>query len=493
MNVLIVEDSESDAQLVIKALKPGFSPLHFQRVETANEMMLALSQSKWDVILADYNLPGFSGQRALEIVQEHGIDIPFIMVSGHIGEESAIALMRAGVNNYVMKDNLNKLVPVIHKELNEARIRRERKAALHALQESEARFRQIFEANMIGIAFANTDCEIKCANDAFLNMLGYSKTDFENGEIDWKQLSPEHLQMERLNLLEQLQHSSRPISVEWQYVHRTGTLVDVQLYAALVHGSTDEIIVCATDLTERKEKEAAKLANSRKNNFLVSMSHELRTPLHTIISASTMLAEQVFGGLTAKQAEYISMIHDGGQHLLTIINDILDISKIDAGKMSLHKEAVNIQEFVQEVSALVSPLIEKKQQILRIHLDKSLPEVVAMDKLRLKQVMTNLLSNANKYTPEAKTLQLQCRMDRHQCLIFDVIDEGPGISQEDIERIFHPFEQGSQRRVRRMTGSGLGLALVKRIIELHAGTLHIQSSVGKGSKFTVMIPLASKS
>lgn len=249
------------------------------------------------------------------------------------------------------------------------------------------------------------------------------------------------------------------------------------------------------DITERREmetqlaqaKETAIHANQRKNQFLASISHELRTPLHTMISASGMMLEEMLGPLSEKQTEYLSLINHSGEHLLQIINDLLDVAKIEAGKFTINPHPIDLLDFIEHTRLLVEPLLDEKRQRFVLTLEDGLPLSFYGDAIRLKQVLCNLLSNANKFAPVQSVIELQCSFDNGN-LIFAVRDEGPGISQPDLERILLPFEQGIDTYQGHIKGTGLGLPLAKKIIELHHGTLEIKTQVGQGSTFSVSIP-----
>ena len=255
----------------------------------------------------------------------------------------------------------------------------------------------------------------------------------------------------------------------------------------------------------RKIQEQAKqleLASKHKSQFLASMSHELRTPLNAIIGFSEVLLDANLGPLPAEeQREFLTNILTSGKHLLRLINDILDLSKIEAGKMELHCEAVDLAEAIEGVLATVNPLAVKKRIQVASEHALALPSACA-DPPRLKQILYNLLSNAIKFTPEGghiRVLACPAKVEPAplpsgfptppQLLEVAVSDTGIGISAEDLERIFREFEQVRDPS-RTQEGTGLGLALVKRLVELHGGSIRAESAPGRGSTFTFTIPTA---
>jgi PAS domain S-box-containing protein len=251
------------------------------------------------------------------------------------------------------------------------------------------------------------------------------------------------------------------------------------LLAQRVHEQTADL--------RKANAELARVAKM-KDEFLANMSHELRTPLNTILGLSEALQEQVYGPLGERQVRALRNIEESGRHLLMLINDILDISKIEAGKLNLELQAVNVDSVCQASLGLVRQIAHKKQIEVRYMLDPSVVMIQA-DGRRLKQILVNLLSNAVKFTPEGGRIGLEVTGDReNEVIYFTVSDTGIGIAAEDLKRLFQPFVQVDSRLAREHDGSGLGLALVYRMTELHGGSVSATSSVGEGSRFTVCLP-----
>jgi signal transduction histidine kinase/DNA-binding response OmpR family regulator len=249
----------------------------------------------------------------------------------------------------------------------------------------------------------------------------------------------------------------------------------------------------ANDLLKRSESQLQTAnqdlaaANRLKSEFLANMSHELRTPLNAIIGFSELLQDQVFGQLNERQAKYVSNILTSGRHLLQLINDILDLSKIEAGRMELHLESFSLQDALGEVETIVQPLATRKRVKLQLSLEGNLPAVVA-DRSKLKQIMYNLLSNATKFTPESGTVTVHAEVSEGQVQVA-VRDTGIGIRPEDKDQIFQEFRQADGSAARQYEGTGLGLALTRRFVQMHGGRIWVDSEVGHGSTFTFSLPL----
>ncbi|MBD2154425.1 PAS domain S-box protein [Leptolyngbya sp. FACHB-16] len=229
-------------------------------------------------------------------------------------------------------------------------------------------------------------------------------------------------------------------------------------------------------------------ATRLKDEFLASMSHELRTPLNAILGMSEGLQEQVFGSLTAAQGKAIATIDRSGRHLLDLINDILDLAKIESGKLELQALPTSIRDLCLSSLSLIKQLAHQKNIQLDIQIPANLG-TIRVDERRMRQVLLNLLSNAVKFTPEGGRVTLAITLDDLQENIqFNVIDTGIGIAAEDMAKLFQSFVQIDSRLNRQYAGTGLGLALVRRIVEMHDGTVEVKSSLGQGSQFIVTLP-----
>jgi signal transduction histidine kinase len=234
-------------------------------------------------------------------------------------------------------------------------------------------------------------------------------------------------------------------------------------------------------------KDAADSANRAKSAFLANMSHELRTPLNAVIGFSELLEQQIFGELNDKQTGYVGNVLVSGRHLLQLVNDVLDISKVEAGRMDLAYELTPIGAIVDVVRSVIQAVAAKKGINLEVSVPPDLPPV-SIDPGRIKQVLYNLISNAIKFTPRGGLVRLSASAEGGS-LVVRVSDTGIGISHEDLPRLFREFEQLPQPGGVRPEGTGLGLALTKRLVELHGGRVEVDSTLGQGSTFSVHLPL----
>ena len=496
LRVLIVEDSEDDAILLLRELKRGgYDPI-FERVDTPAAMTDALAGQTWDIVIADYSMPHFSAPEALELMQKSGLDLPFIIVSGKIGEDTAIAAMKAGAHDYIMKNNMTRLIPAIERELQEAEVRRGHKRAEEALQESEAKNRALLDAIPDMMFRISKDCTIldfKAAKDfdpfvppgEFLNKKLYDVFP-ANTNINVVQQGAYFIVIERT-----LQTGETQI-FEYQ-LEENGKLNDYE--ARTVVSGEDEVLLIVRKITERKQAEKLRLENEQlaytskaKSEFLATVSHELRTPLTSIIGFSVLLKEKKHGELNEKQESYVDNILTGSSHLLHLIGDILDTTKIEAGKLELTIGKIPVPEVLNETINLIKENAETHNVILKSEIDPQL-DVIEGDQRRLKQILLNLLNNAVKFSKkEGGTVTLTAKKEGDMAQ-FSVSDSGIGIREEDMGKLFNMFQQVDTGNTRRYNGTGLGLAISKQLVELHGGRIIVESEYGKGSTFTFLLPI----
>jgi signal transduction histidine kinase len=280
-----------------------------------------------------------------------------------------------------------------------------------------------------------------------------------------------------------------PIGTITVAADRTVPFPDKQV--ALLQTFADQAVIAVENVrlfTEIQEKtQQLEIANRHKSEFLANMSHELRTPLNAVIGFSEVLLERMFGEVNEKQEEYLQDILSSGKHLLSLINDILDLSKIEAGRMELEALPFDLPSALDNALTLIKERAARNSIGLGVHVDPRIGEVVA-DERKVKQVLLNLLSNAVKFTPEGGTITMTAVLNGGKVEI-SVADTGIGIAPEDQATVFEEFRQVGTDYARKREGTGLGLALARRLVELHGGTLTLQSELGKGSTFTFSIPV----
>jgi PAS domain S-box-containing protein len=370
-------------------------------------------------------------------------------------------------------------------------------------EESARRFAAIVEFSDDAIVGKSLDGIVYSWNPGAERLFGYTAK-----EVIGKTLVafiPPERPNEEVDILARIVRGEYIQHFETIRVRKDGTRIDVSVTISPIKDDAGRVIGAskiARDITERKRfehtlqqtnielegaKAAAEKANLAKSEFLAGMSHELRTPLNGIIGFTEFLIDEKPGPLRPKQKEYLGDVLNSGRHLLQLINDVLDLAKIEAGKMELHLETFAVRKAVEEVTAVVQSIASKKQIVIDTEIKQGLDAVI-LDQSKFKQVLYNLLSNAIKFSDKGGKVGIRARrLDPHQ-LELQFSDAGIGIKPQDIERLFNEFEQLDSGTARRFEGTGLGLALTKKIIEFQGGCIRVKSEPGQGSVFTVVMP-----
>jgi len=355
------------------------------------------------------------------------------------------------------------------------------------------RQRQYFESlvlnSPVAIVSLGLDHEIVSCNPAFERLFGYSSDEAVGRQLDDLISTADTRSEAEAYTREALEHAVHGIG---RRRRKDGAFVDVEILGVPVAVDGEQLGLMALyhDITELLEaRRDAEAANSAKSQFLANMSHELRTPLNAIIGYSEMLQEEVEDLGQSALVPDLGKIHTAGRHLLALINDVLDLSKIEAGKMELLLEEFDVHAMVEDVATTVKPMIDKNSNRLVVHCPPDVGEMRA-DLTKVRQMLLNLLSNASKFTTEG-TIDLAVARERDGgdgAVVFRVKDTGIGMTPEQQQRVFEAFSQAEASTSRKFGGTGLGLAISKRFCEMMGGGIELESEPGVGSTFTIRLP-----
>lgn len=375
-----------------------------------------------------------------------------------------------------------------------------------AMNADTAGYRELFEAAPDAVLEIDRSGRVRLANQEAERLFRYSRADLIGRSIE--ELVPERFRGGHAK--HRNHYGTQPVrrpmgsGLDLWALRSDGTEVPVDINLSPIQQGEDLRIVCVIrDITERKRAEEeirtlnrmleqrnreVERANQLKSEFLASMSHELRTPLNAIIGFSDLLREERAGELNEKQNRYMTHIGQGGRHLLALISDILDLSKIEAGRLDLRIETFPASDAISEIMNAIRNSAAGNKLNLSSIVQPGLE--IAADRVRFKQILLNLLSNAVKFTPAGGTVTLEAHEEDSSCRII-ATDTGIGIAPEDLESIFESFRQVGETTKGVREGTGLGLAITRRLVEAHGGHISVDSELGKGSRFVVKLPLRS--
>jgi len=493
LSVLLIEDSESDAALDVRALEEAGYKITHEIVSTAKEMRAALNTQTFDLIISDHNLPQFDSLNALAILKESGLDIPFIVVSGTIGEETAVQAMKAGAHDYVMKGNLSRLGTAVERELRDAEVRRKHKQAEDDLRESEEKLRLILETIPVGLSVSDLNGKIIQVNKAAIRLSGFSEKELvgrkyldfigNNDKDKVKQLREEAVKSGVNRDQECILH------------RKDGSEFPARLSGAPIKdaaGKTIGTLAMIEDITKNRqvEEEHKKVIEYReldrlRTDLLSTVSHELRTPLAGIKGYTTLLMDYYNKLKRTQKWESLVAIDSSTDRLTDLIDHLLDISRMDSGLFKLKLQPINLNELL--TAAMNEAKLRSPKFMFKKKIDKQLPRVTG-DPQRLRQVIDNLIDNAVKYSKEGTVITLRTEVRPEEVLV-SISDQGMGIPATELTKIFDRFYRIEERLQKDPGGLGLGLSLCKSLVEAHCGKIWVESEIGKGSTFYFTIPL----
>jgi len=380
------------------------------------------------------------------------------------------------------------------RELSAYRGRLEEQVATRTkeLEELTAYNRMLFETTPVGLALCNMQGSLVDVNPAYLKIIGYSEE--EAKQLSYWDITPRDYEEQETQQLKSLEETGHYGPYEKEYMNSDGKRIPVLLNGLLVEQEGKPYIWSSVeDITERKAaeeakteaKEKAEAAAKTKSEFLANMSHEIRTPLNAVLGLAQIGMRD---SVEPKTGETFQRILDSGSHLLEVINDVLDFSKLEAGKLTIEKHTFQLAKTIEDVVGLVKELAHNKTLQLSIQLDDDLPDWVEGDSLRFRQIILNLLSNAIKFTERGEVSLIVTRQENR--IVFKVKDSGIGMTEQQMDNLFVSFHQADSSTTRKFGGTGLGLVISRNLIKLMGGDIKVDSEVGLGTTFTISLPLA---
>jgi hypothetical protein len=495
LRVLFVEDQMADVELCLRELKRAGFAIQVDIARTRDEFLRLLHEGGHDLVLCDYSMNGWTGLDALEVMQREKKDLPFILVSGSVGEEAAVELVRKGASDFIIKDRMVRLSLAVRRALEEKALREERKRAEETLRLQT----KALESTANAVVITDREGRITWVNPAFTSLTGY-RADEALGQTP--------------RLLKSGKHDAAFYRALWETVlagkawhgelinrRQDGTLYSEEQTITPMFNDKGEIshFICVKqDITERKRAEEDRLrtlkleaenralmrADQMKSEFLADMSHEFRTPLNSILGFSELLLESC-RNLNAKQREDLRLIHQSASTLLTLVNDSLDLARIEAGHVKLDPSVVRLADTFACILDVFVPRLQERN--LKAGLEVQPTELsVFADARRLEQILTNLVGNAVKFTGRGG-VTLRARSGRDGVVI-SVEDTGVGIAAEDLPHVFNKFYQARQHAEGTARGTGLGLAITRQLVELHGGRIWAESAPGRGTIISFLLP-----
>lgn len=504
IQILIIEDSKVDVALLLDELTDGgFEPV-YEVVETPEAMKAALLQKEWDIILSDYSMPRFTALAAFTILQESGLPIPFIIISGSIGEELAVQALHLGISDYLMKDNLTRLIPAIERELREASQRKALQKAEKALLDIEKSYQRLVDAvKDYGIFMLDPHGLIITWNLGAERITGYTADEvigrpgtFLFGEEELQQDQPERELREAL--------SDGRSESEWQLLRKDGASFCANCVITPVFSEQNQLLGFSKilqDITVRKQaqeeiRELAaslekkvqertaqlELVNKELESFSHSVSHDLQAPLRHLTKLSQSLKRRCNTQLDGKCKEYLDFILESSHKATELINDLLSLSKVS--QLELRRRPVNLSGIVHDIAADFQTHEPERQVEFKISNGLS----AECDPALLKIALQNLLDNAWKFTGKRTNAVIEfgsTEISNHQVVYF-IRDNGAGFDSEYVAKIFTPFQR--LHSVDEFPGTGIGLATVQRVLHRHNGQIWAESKQGKGATFYFTLP-----
>jgi len=489
IKILVLEDQETDFELEMRVLRQAGMGCVARRVDTRPEFVTALREFEPDVVIVDYQVPGFDGLEAARIAKAQRFDLPVLLATGVLADNDAVGAFQAGITDYVLKDRLARLPAAVSRAIGEAERLRQRER----IEADRDMLVRIMETSSAGIIGTNVAGKIVAWNASAARLYGHSRSDaigrhlLEVIAVDYSDVFDEALH----NVIEQ----GKAVSIEQELPRDRGDDLVVVLSMSPIRDAAETLVgvsIIVRDITEQKRiqrqvrqaRVQAEQASQAKSRFLALITHELRTPLHGILGYAELLLLE--GGLTRQQSERLESMMAAGQYLLSTINAVLDMSQIEAERLELSPSVIELRELIDTCLDVIRPAADAKG--LALSIAQAAPLRLVADASRLRQVLLNLLGNAVKFTPRGSVEIRYSALHGGTRVLVEVADTGPGVWPRHRDKLFQVFERLNANAVSGVEGAGLGLALTARLLQLMAGQIGYDDNPGGGSIFWFELP-----
>ena len=503
ISVLFIEDSEQSNHAIKERLQQSeFFVIPFSQSDTENLDVL-LNAHKWDLIIADFDKEDLDLQNAIEIIDQQDFITPLLLVGTGISNDVLYQAMKSGVQDYVAKDNLDRLLPVLAKE-----IRNLRKQRKHTQTETKNQIFNHILKKSTNEVFLMDPMSLKMvyANDTLLDNLGY--TEDELPYVPAKSLIADYdIRTVFENVTPLYRGEENSTTFQFDRKRKDGSTYPVEIHVEVTQEENRQLLMgISFDISRQvkdaqiieKQKEKTKeleLNNKYKSQFFANLSHEMRTILNSTLLLTNILKENRADNLNDDQLDYLQTIYHSNNSVLELLNEVLDLSKIESGKIDIRIEDVEISDILDRTERLFKPIAREKNlsfECISNGIEKS---SLKTDRLRLDQVLNNLISNAIKFTNQGHihlkiySPEIDGANKNGNVIAFSVTDTGIGIPKEKQKKIFKSYMQAEGSTTeKKFGGTGLGLAISKRLLNMMGGEIHLESIPGKGSKFIVTLP-----
>jgi len=471
-HVLLVEDNRGDADLTCERLAEAQGqPLEVSRAVTLAQALDILNTARpIDAIILDLNLPDSQGIETVRRVRIVMGGAPIIALSGQVDEALRTQVRNEGAEDLYAKD-----------ESNSRLFWRSVLQIIDRRRAQQRQFQTLLDASPDGILLVNDAGVVRYVNHAAVELFGRSREELLNEPLGFSVVD------------------GQPTEIR---IRRADGVRDCEMLVVRVDWDDEGVwLASVRDVSDRKRNEAlqersrelefenrrVEAANRLKGEFLANMSHELRTPLNAIIGFSQLLKDEIVTPGSPKYQVFLGHILASGEHLLRLIDDVLDMAKVESGKLRFVAEPADLRKLTEEVAAVLAVIAAKKNIGIRIHCDPALTDI-QLDRGRFKQILYNYLSNALKFSVAGGQVDVRIQALDEDRFRLEVRDGGMGIAERDIGKLFNAFQQLDSSLSKQHPGTGLGLALTKRLVEAQGGSVGVSSIVGQGSEFFAVLP-----